>query len=350
MQTDFHFYAVYALARAAGFDPGDSHTVAYASEHTDDAKYAHTLDFENGGRFKQVLTAHRFLHWRVLDDATCYRIWLPFHFLPGNQGADFYERMVTRAGGSIAKRLMDDLLSSHHKPYFLHRLGIFLHCYADTWSHQNFLGVKQESMNRVRRVKIKGLSRSEFLAHLRWLKKRVLEYAAPGLGHAQAGSIPDEPYREWRYQNHAGKIFDITNSKRSLDAAQGCYEVMTRFLYVFPGYSRRSPRPWHEFAKSFENLFRHDGDLKERIQAWKNAISGGLFGWDPREEDQNLNYHDRDWFNAAVAVKERADRKELYERKPGFETSHWKYFHDAAAYHQFTVLHEVLPEQGMICG
>jgi len=42
--------------------------------------------------------------------------------------------------------------------------------------------------------------------------------------------------------------------------------------------------------------------------------------------------------------------KDLYTRNPGFETSHWKYFHDAASFHSFTVLHEVLPEHGMIFG
>lgn len=137
---------------------------------------------------------------------------------------------------------------------------------------------------------------------------------------------------------------------RALDAAQNCYEVMTRFLEVFSDYSDNTPRPWHESAKIFENLFQHDGDLKNRIKSWKEAISGGFFGWEPQEADKKLNYDDREWFKAAIAVEKRADHVELYERKPGFETSHWKYFHDAAAFHRFTVLHEVLPEHGIICG
>ena len=55
MQTDFHFYAVYALARTAGFKADHAKIIAYSSEHTDDAKYDHALDFQNGGRFQQVL-------------------------------------------------------------------------------------------------------------------------------------------------------------------------------------------------------------------------------------------------------------------------------------------------------
>ena len=89
MQIDFHFYTIYALARSAGFHPDEAHTIAYASQHTDDAKYDHALEFTNGGRFQQVLTAHKYIHPDVLTKSVSYRIWMPFHFLPGNLGVDF---------------------------------------------------------------------------------------------------------------------------------------------------------------------------------------------------------------------------------------------------------------------
>jgi hypothetical protein len=351
MQTDFHFYAVYALARAAGFNPVDSHIVAYSSEHTDDAKYEHALKFENGGRFQQVLTAHRYLDYKVGIQKTCYQIWLPFHFLPGNLGVDFFERMVARPGGPVAKRLIDDFLSAKYKPYFLHRLGILLHCYADTWSHQKFLGVTNEKINKVRRLKIVGLSHADFRSHLSWLKNRFNEYTLPSLGHAQAGNIPDEPYREWEYQGFSGKVTAIINSTRALDAAQNCYEVMIGFLTAFSNhYSQDDPLPWHELAVTFKKLFQYNADLETRIKAWKDAISDGTFGFKVDDRDRKLNYDDREWFRDAVGVKMDKQNSELYERREGFETSNWKYFHDAAAFHRFTVLHEVLPQHGMICG
>ena len=79
MQEDFHFYTIYTLCRCAGMSGADSHTVAYASQHTDDAKYEHALEFENGGRFQQVLTSHRFFHPDAISKDVCYRIWVPFH-------------------------------------------------------------------------------------------------------------------------------------------------------------------------------------------------------------------------------------------------------------------------------
>ena len=200
MQIDFHFYSIYALARAAGFMPDNAFTIAYSSQHTDDAKYEHALNFENGGRFQQVLTAHKFLDAKALNKKTCYRIWVPFHFLPGNLGVEFYGRMVARSGSTIAQSLIDALLNSNPRPYILHRLGIFLHCFADSWSHQNFLGLIRENFNDVKRLNVKELTKPTFKSLLAKLKENILEYAAPKLGHAQAGSRPRHPTRSFARQ------------------------------------------------------------------------------------------------------------------------------------------------------
>lgn len=350
MQIDFHFYTIYALARSAGFIPDNAFTIAYSSQHTDDAKYEHTLEFQNGGRFQQVLTAHRFLDLDALNKDTCYRIWVPFHFLPGNLGVEFYERMVTRSGSTVAQMLLDDLLSSNPKPYLLHRLGVFLHSFADTWSHQNFLGLIRENMNDVSKLSVKDLSKPTFKAFLGNLKGQILEYAAPKLGHAQAGTIPDEPFREWKYENYLHKRFDVSNVERCLAAAQNCFQVLIKFLESFPGFSSNKPMLWHEIAGNIRSLFEINGDLEERARSWKDAISGGEFAVKVGGRDTNLDYDDREWFREAVKVENSPEDKDLYVRTPIFETSHWKYFHDAGAFHKFTVLHEVLPECGIICG
>ncbi len=350
MQMDFHFYAIYALGRAAGFSPDHAFIIAYSSQHTDDAKYEHALEFRNGGRFQQVLTAHRFLDLEALDKRVCYRIWVPFHFLPGNLGVDFYERMVTRAGSTVARRLFDEILSPPPKPYILHRFGIFLHCFADTWSHQNLLGLERDDLNDVKRLRIKDMDKITFKSLLESLKREILEYAAPKLGHAQAGTIPDEPHREWNYRNYLGKRFDISNVERCLDAAQNCYQCMIVFLSRFPGFSQGNHLAWHEIASSIHELFENQAELDGRVKAWKDAISAGEFGPRPEGRDTALDYDDREWFREAVKVEITQEGRTHYERRAGFESSNWKYFHDAGALHRFCVLHEVLPEYGMICG
>lgn len=350
MQKDFHFYNIYALARCAGFDTNNAHIIAYSSQHTDDAEYEHALEFENGGRFQQVLTAHKFLDLDVLGKATCYRIWMPFHFLPGNLGVDFYERMLTRANSIIAQRIVEDFLSSNLKPYSLHRLGTIMHVYADTWSHQNFVGLMHENMNDIKALKIEGETAKSFKARVKELKGKILEYAAPKLGHAQAGTIPDEPYREWKYKDHKGKSFQVSNPERSLDAAQNCYMVMLQFLKRFPHFSLNPPLPWQEMVDKLSNLFTMKADLEDRMKAWQKHIAEGKFGFAPQDEDAELDYNDRQWFKTAVQVIKGPDKPDRYERKAGFETSNWKYFHDGAAFHRFTTLHEVLPAYGIICG
>jgi len=351
MQIDFHFYAVYALARCAGFAATHARTVAYASQHTDDAIYGHALEFKNGGRFQQVLSAHRLFHPSAISKATCYQIWIPFHFLPANSGVDFYERMVCRAGSTVMQHLLEDLAASRQKPYLLHRLGIALHACADTWSHQNFLGLPHETFNDVIRLKVQsetGPSLKELLARL---KKEAMEYFAPMLGHAQAGSIPDEPWRQWRYQNRGGTACEISNPGRFLDAAQACYLYLVRFLAVFPEFSTAPALPWHTLARPLQDIFaREDCSLTARQEAWQQAIAAGEPGFTAAREDKGIAYDDRQWFREAVVVRETPDRPDEYERRENFATSHWKYFHDAAALHRFTVLHEILPECGMVCG
>jgi hypothetical protein len=348
MQEDFHFYTIYSLARVAGFNPGNAYIIAYSSQHTDDAKYEHALEFENGGRFQQVLTAHRFLDLGALSKATCYEIWIPFHFLPGNLGLDFYERMLTRANSVVAQRIIDRFLDSSLKPYTLHLLGIILHVYADTWSHQNFMGLEHE-MNDVNNLKVEGETDESLNDLLEKLKEKIAEYALPKLGHAQAGTIPDEPYRNWEYEDYKGRYFKISNLERSLDAAQHCYLVLLKFLKKFPQFSTSSPIPWQNIVNKISELFSIKGDLEKRKNAWKEAISNGEFGFKPENKDIDLSYDDREWFKEAVEVIVEGEQ-DKYIRKEGFEKSNWKYFHDAAAYYKFCVLHEILPEYGIICG
>jgi len=348
MQLDFHFYAIYALARCAGFSPESAQTAAYSSQHTDDAKYEHALEFENGGRFQQVLTAHQFLDPGTFSKTTCYRIWVPFHFLPGNSGTEFSDRMLTRPGSPIAQKMIEGLLGSAAKPFALHRLGITLHVYADSWSHQGFMGL-QHDKNDVKRLNVKNEDRNSILAIFRELKEKFLEYALPSLGHAQAGHFPDEPCREWTYTDFRGKRRDISNTERALDAAQSCYMLMVGFLARFPEYAENPARNWNEIAPAFRTLFEAEKSLERREKKWRDAVSSGAFGFKVIEADKRLRYDDREWFRSAVKVRQEGE-KEKYERLPGFETSNWKYFHDAGAYHRFTVLHEILPGSGIICG
>ncbi|MFC1885891.1 DUF6765 family protein [Thermodesulfobacteriota bacterium] len=110
MHLDFHFYAIYVLCRCNGMSPENSKKVAYASQYTDDATYGHEIEFENGGRFQQAISAH----------------------------------IVLRENMDIAQDMVREVAGLRNKPYILHRLGIVLHLYADTWSHRDSSGMGSE--------------------------------------------------------------------------------------------------------------------------------------------------------------------------------------------------------------
>lgn len=127
MKIDFHFYAVYTLCKFAGIKEEYSKKIAYSSQHTDDAKYDHELVFLNGGRFQQQMSAHKFLDLGVFSNKAGYDIFLPFHFLPGVEGEDFYEKLLCRENSDIARKMLDETLTTLDKGYGIHRLGIALH-------------------------------------------------------------------------------------------------------------------------------------------------------------------------------------------------------------------------------
>lgn len=212
------------------------------------------------------------------------------------------------------------------------------------------MGLIRDNMNDVRNLKVKGETEGSIKSLFEKLKKSILEYAAPQLGHAQAGTIPDEPYRNWEYEDYKGRYFQVSNQERALDAAQNCYTVLLRFLKRFPQFSRIPPLPWQNIIEKVSGLFSDKADLESRAKAWQRVISNGSFGFEPEGKDIGLSYDDREWFKVAVKVVETEGKPDRYEKKPGFENSNWKYFHDAAAFHRFNVLHEILPEYGIICG
>jgi hypothetical protein len=328
--------------------PENAETVAYASQHTDDAKYGHALEFANGGRFHQVLTAHRFIHPEVFSLQTQYEILVPFHFVPGVEGDRFQERMICRADGSVARTTLRAAAELEDKPYQLHRLGIALHAYADTWSHQDFSGL-QSDLNDVEEIHVVNEDKAGIVRLFKNFYRDIAAALIPQLGHAEAATLPDEPFREWR--------FELANQARSLhrknwviclQACRSMYRELRIFLKRNPRYCTEETFPWGGVRPVMARLFKHRGDLDERCSNWMEAVNDSAFGFPCREEERDLLYHDRKWFREAVEV-EATPEGERYTRRPDFHRSHWKLFHDAADSHRFLVLKELLPQHGIIC-
>jgi hypothetical protein len=328
MRIDFHFYTIYALARTVGFSPYDANVIAYASQYTDDEAFEDTISFENGGEFKPIITAHRIFDIGAVTERICKEVWIPFHFVPGNFGIGD-ERMLTRANSSLAQEIINELLSYDLLPYSRHLLGIMLHAYADTWSHQNFMGMVNK-MNGASQLRVNG----EDI----WLYN-----LAPTLGHAQTGSTPDEPRLEWEYLNYKDELHQIVNYERATEAAQNCHKVLSQFMDKFADNFRDSQFfPWGEIEGKIRELFRTPADLAGCITAWAQAIAEGEFGFHSQGKDINLIYDASEWFNGAVRTESTMNQEsgqfaESFFKKDNYEASDLKYFNEAAGVYWSTL-------------
>ena len=140
MNIDFHYGVVYLVARIAGMTPVDAETVAHAGQYVDDSTTTGVLAFEGGETFERLPTAHKMLDDRNFDPKKDNAVWAPFHFLPGNRGDELDDRVVCRPDSPVARRMVAAALATKSTDIGLHRLGIALHVYVDTWAHQGFCG------------------------------------------------------------------------------------------------------------------------------------------------------------------------------------------------------------------
>ena len=356
MQKDFHFYVVYVLARCAGFGLEKARIVAYASQFTDDAVEEGPFRFENGGFFQPVVTSHNYHRLRGLFESPTreagYQVWIPFHFMPGGDEATgksenvFYRRLEVRpvklGEDRPLNRVLERVQETFRRPYGLHLLGIALHVLADTWSHQDFIGLTRPE-NEVEDLEIEGKERDFFE-----ILKEEFHDLAPKTGHAEALTIPDEPYRRWSYRDFWGDLQKIDNVERSLSAARECYGLLREFLARVPDERGWTGRPFEEIEGILADLFKLPGGLEDRCKRWQGAIREGQF-FKP-ESGEDPIYRKGAWFREAIEVDFDEEAGLRYRWQRNFNRSNWRLFHAAAALWRFTVLNEVLPEIGVVCG
>jgi hypothetical protein len=264
--------------------------------------------------------------------------------MPSNHGNGVQERMVCQANSENAQRMIREVANLKGKPYQLHRLGIALHVYADTWSHQGFSGL-QADINDVKNINVQNES------HNNSFVRDAIEFFIPRVGHAETGHLPDEPYRDWKFHNvYQKKDKERKNWLLCQDASKVIYKEIKSFLSKNPGYKNRAHILWRDIKPIVTRLFRRKGTVDERCENWVHAINTWSFGFECEQEEMDLSYDDREWFKAGVKVEKKKNEKPKYRRKKNFHLSDWKYFHDAAASHRFFVLNEILSPEGIVCG
>ena len=348
MHIDFHHGLTYVVARLAGFNHKEAETVAYCAQYVDESSREYFLHLYNGTFHQYMDTSYpvrdklsrRYLS--VFLDALSfgihqvkkfaeYSIWIPFHFLPGNNGKsigettqdNFFDKLVCTPDSFVAQEMIADCLQDREAPYGLHRLGVALHVYADTWSHQGFMGMHHRnnavahlsvdtSDDACQNTRLKRICRNlgGRFAHL------FLRYP---MGHSAAFSYPDHPCLRWSYRDAKGEMVYRDNPKTYLEAADAMYRVMLRFRNGDTGIDQTTTLPADARGAIVDCLSSFTSSFKEkRHSQWLKAIWGDLFGFG----SVKLAYKPYD---------------------PSLQSELLQRFREAQRIHQKNLLYEILP-------
>lgn len=240
MDIDFHYRATYFAARAAGYDRDEATTIAHAAQYIDDADSSKLLSHDVLG-FHPVPTVqtNEELGWgRVytsLTDTDLRRVWVPFHFLPGNYKSKLHddphsdERLRHFTGGKsdgdgawkydskaeqefklmclpyspLAVAMINDTVQNYRTD--LHMIGVRIHVLIDTFAHMYFAGTPAWHVNSLEEVyRVDSHNQKHKIS---W-GGTSHEWATPDapsynsffyVGHARLGHIPDYPWIKYSY-------------------------------------------------------------------------------------------------------------------------------------------------------
>lgn len=361
MHIDIHYYGTYAMARAAGLKCDVCQTIASAAQFVDANDEDYDVELKDGGRLNIIPTAHPLTDIKntALFEKDQRRVWVPFHFLPGNKGNSMSERLICRKDSVIAREMVDHCLSLVDQPFGLYLVGIAAHVYADTFSHYGFSGVSSR-WNQVKGDTIVLLNdkRDEVAEKHFWskynrifpnwrtfldgIKSGVAEEATGALGHGAALKYPDFPYLQWTFSYEHSGHDPITSERDNAETfLEACEELYERFRTL---ENHRDPKI--DQNRRFDDirdvvigiLEEKESDREKRGEIWCSAAKDGhLFA---RSEDI-LPYQGKEW-------------KSSLENMHGSEDSHaalkepvFQFFRAAAIYRTY-VLRDLLPAHNLV--
>ena len=130
---------------------------------------------------------------------------------------------------------------------------------------------------------------------------------APNIGHAEAGHLPDIINERWTDHRLEGEGKNVDNRQRALEAIKAVYETLRKETGQGPS--------WGEVKSDFRTIIEIDF-YDDRIKETSNLVGGTPL------------YSKSDWMEKAL-IQQGAEMA----LKPGFETTDWYRFHQAAKVH-----------------
>ena len=292
MQKDFHYYCIVLIALAAGYLPEEIKTIAYASQYVDDE----TIDtpvYGEGKRtvFRPIRTAYHGIEYGLaLLHRSQIEVLVPFHFIPNAPYAGDPFSYRTERDSAFARGIVRDALASNGDNR-LHRIGIALHTFADTWAHQSFSGIREKN-NEVDKLKKRGKYGSQF-------SRKLTDVLDINIGHICALSIPDYPYEVWGCKSRDTR----TNLDEFTTASEEIFGLLLHDRHA-DDVSRSGPTSiWqNNILPRIKILFSIlNQDTEARCREWRKVIRdlGRLF---EKDVSSLLDYDEHDWKDAALSI------------------------------------------------
>ena len=259
MQLDMHYYGTYAMARAAGIDAAHCKVIATAAQFVDDNAGHKNLNTEDKGHLHVTATAHHSVDGDNLNNDDQREVWVPYHFLPGNEGDTYEERLICRKDSQIAREMLSHHLSHANKVYASHLIGVAAHVYCDTFAHYGFSGISSK-VNYIDQDTIeldselpsasKGYLWDKFNRFsLKW-QADIAEDLVRGLGHGAAHTFPDRPYLRWSFKYEDGRESGMrSNPDTYLEACEKLHKFFCDYADAHPDAREHPATPVCQYEK-----------------------------------------------------------------------------------------------------
>ncbi|MGF6595833.1 hypothetical protein P3T23_000540 [Paraburkholderia sp. GAS448] len=354
MNIDFHYGVVYIVARVGGLPAGQALTVAHACQYVDDATTPGILRFSGGEIFERFATAHKLFDYSNTEDDKNRLVWTPFHFLPAGEGDTLKERAVCRPDSSVARDVVRRALRQRQADNALHRLGVTLHSYVDTWAHQGFSGIESD-LNRVKSLNAENCTHQKWLSHLEQMTRHLIEdiqrdvlARALPLGHGAALHYPDLPSAKWSYVDGKGDLIERSNPEEFISAADMACRVVQSFVAGREDFESQGGLPADVKAALYKLLANNNNDdeLLRLRKVCETVLEGTIPGLKERIPDYVAKGVDS-WKFMATGLRSDDDGDIRPAWTPAFENSDYRRFHDAVKEHRFVVTQEILPAHGL---
>lgn len=308
MDLEFHYYLTHLTLVAAGVPDAMALPISHSSQLIDNNVAVIHVNKGQEGEYKNYISQTKNI---ILPRRSLRRIYPVFHFIPGNPEKASVRKdakkhdFVTVPDSELSNKIVEQALATHN-PY---RIGIALHGYTDTFSHQNYTGTFDE-FNRV------------------WKFPQVF---LPSVGHVGSLHDPDGIKNVWHDHHLRHEV--IINQQRFLDALENIYEKTK---------TDDPPYAWDILEATLKEILCFSS--KEwRIKKYREVIK------ELTKKEFPL-YNAREWFDEAINEKVRLFRdatygigllqdKYFWKNTSNYHNTSWYKFQEAIKEHQKCVLY-----------